>query len=256
MKYVYTLFRRYGLRGVWLSGAIKLNKTRRLAVPGLAHPLHLRPSTTDVATFHQIFTLAEYDIDLPFIPKHIIDAGANIGLASVFFSNKYPSSQILSIEPESSNFKLLEENTRKYPNIIPINKALSNTGGLLDVHDAGVGNWGYYTSRRSSDENHDDKIRTIVAVTIADIMDRYKIEILDLVKIDIEGHEKELFQSNFESWIPKTKCIIIELHDRYVEGCSTSIFNCIRKYNFSFSICGENVVLVNKDLVRSPPGHA
>jgi hypothetical protein len=50
------------------------------------------------------------------------------------------------------------------------------------------------------------------------IFSNYNLEYLDLLKIDIEGGEKQLFESNYENWLPKTKCIIIELHDGSTKG--------------------------------------
>ena len=44
----------------------------------------------------------------------IIDAGANIGFASVFYKNKFPNSRIVALEPEKENFNWLKKNTLKY----------------------------------------------------------------------------------------------------------------------------------------------
>ena len=52
-------------------------------------PFYLRPKTTDYFTFDQVFLRNQYNINFPFEVRNIIDAGANIGLASVYFSQKY-----------------------------------------------------------------------------------------------------------------------------------------------------------------------
>jgi hypothetical protein len=54
-----------------------------------------------------------------------------------------------------------------------------------------------------------------------------------LLKIDIEGGEKQLFESNYENWLPKTKCIIIELHDGVLKEAQ-NFFKAISKYDFSY----------------------
>src|SRR5579862_3192338 len=41
----------------------------------------------------------------------IIDAGANIGISSVFFSMAFPGSKVFAIEPAKSNYDLMVENT-------------------------------------------------------------------------------------------------------------------------------------------------
>jgi len=46
----------------------------------------------------------EYKVFMPIdSPKTILDAGANIGTASRFFSNQFPDAKIIAIEPDSEN---------------------------------------------------------------------------------------------------------------------------------------------------------
>jgi FkbM family methyltransferase len=52
----------------------------------------------------------QYDIHFPFEIKNIIDAGANIGLASVYFSQRFVNSTIVAIEPSKENFEILSKN--------------------------------------------------------------------------------------------------------------------------------------------------
>ena len=71
---------------------------------------------------------------------------------------------------------------------------------------------------------------------------------IDILKIDIEGGEKFIFQKDFESWLLKVKVLMIEMHDRMIEGCSKSVFNALSKYNFSVSFQGEIMVCINMDI--------
>jgi tRNA G46 methylase TrmB len=82
--------------------------------------LCLRIPSSDVPTYEQVFIDKEYDFLVKKQPKVIVDAGANIGLASIYFANKYPDAKIIAIEPEQSNFELFKENVAPYPHIIPI----------------------------------------------------------------------------------------------------------------------------------------
>ena len=70
-------------------------------------------------------------------------------------------------------------------------------------------------------------------------------EHIDIIKIDIEGSEKEVFAIHTDLWLPKTKTLIIELHDRIVPGCSKTVFKQISKYDFSMEIMGQNLLLNN-----------
>jgi tRNA1(Val) A37 N6-methylase TrmN6 len=84
--------------------------------------LHMRKHTKDYATFEEVFIQKIYDVALPFAPKTIIDAGSNIGLASLFFKWKYPDAEIVSFEIEANNFELLQKNVGAYKDIKPVKK--------------------------------------------------------------------------------------------------------------------------------------
>jgi hypothetical protein len=68
---------------------------------------------------------------------------------------------------------------------------------------------------------------------------------IDILKLDIEGSEKEVFETGYEHWLPKINILIIELHDKMKKGCSRAVFNAISKYDFSFDIKGENIIFTN-----------
>ena len=74
------------------------------------HPFSIRVRTSDYSCFRQVFVLQEYALDARWQPKTIVDAGANIGLASIYFANAFPSSRIVAVEPERGNFRLLQKN--------------------------------------------------------------------------------------------------------------------------------------------------
>jgi len=210
------------------------------------YPFSLRSASSDVAIFHQIFYDKEYAIDFAFEPKFIVDAGANIGLAAIYFANRFPNAQLVSIEPEVENFRLLEKNTLPYFNVRRKNVALSNSNNEeLIVDSVGLGYSGFVTTNVAS-ESSKNRVKTI---SVDQILEESEFDIIDILKIDIEGYEKEVFEKNAELWLPKTRCLIIELHDNMKKGCSTSVFKAIVQHNFSMDIKGENLIFTNNDLV-------
>ncbi len=242
---MYYYRKKFGKGGGKLFRKLNSSLTNELFVPGIKHSISLRPNTTDIPTFKQLFYESEYEFSLDFKPRTIIDGGANIGLAAVYFSNKYPNARIYSVEPEPSNFEMVKLNTKNYPNVSAFNSALSaNDGGFIEIQDVGLGNWGFMT-KEVSQENLEKSSSLIPTISISKIMADYGITVLDLVKIDIEGAEKELFENGYEKWLPKTRVLVVELHDRMKPGCSKSVFSAICQYDFSFSHKGENLIFTN-----------
>lgn len=216
------------------------NKTIKFVSNELDHPLYLRNNTSDIPTFFQIFYELDYDIQIK-NPKIIVDCGANIGLSSVFFKKKFPNSKIIAIEPEESNYELLLKNIEGYDNICPLKRAVWNKNGYLTINNIGLGNWGFIVKEENLENNN-----TIKAVSIKGLMNIFDIDYIDILKLDIEGSEKEVFEINFQEWMPFVKCIIVELHDRFKKGCTESFNNAIGNYKYDILQRGENIVLFKK----------
>lgn len=207
-----------------------------------AHPFYIRGATSDFEVFKQIFLEREYDLRLKEVPKVIVDCGANIGLAAVYFKNKFPAARIISVEPEQSNFDLLKKNTATYSNVECLKAGIWKRDSFLEVKPGPTkANWDFVVNEVTV-----ESANTIKGVSIQGIMNTYNLSEIDLLKIDIEGAEKELFESNYEGWIPKTKVIVIELHDRMKPGSGQSFFRAISQYDFDFSHKGENIIATRR----------
>lgn len=189
------------------------------------HPFRLRIPSSDVLAYNQIFINREYDFVARTPPEVIVDAGANIGLASIYLANRYPDAQIISIEPEQGNFDLLKENVAPYPHVTPVHAALWHRIERINLIDPGWGNWGFVTGTgQPSDGLPGDTRHTVMGMTIDKIMKDHGLTKIDILKVDIEGAEKEVF-SDTSSWIDKVASIIIELHDRGKVGCNRSFYS-------------------------------
>jgi FkbM family methyltransferase len=208
------------------------------------HPIYLRNNTSDIPTFYQICYELDYELDYDESPKIILDCGANIGLSTIFFKNKFPNSKIIAIEPEESNYQMLLRNTCKYEGVNTLKRGIWNKNTNLIVEDIGLGCWGFVVKEV---ENENDN--TIKSISIDEIIKKNNIKYIDLLKIDIEGSEKELFELNTDKWLPYVKNIIIELHDRFKEGCNDTVFKAINEYDFNIiSYQGENIFLKNNNI--------
>lgn len=181
----------------------------------------MRLGTKDLRTFSQVFGGMEYDsFTFTSDPKFIIDGGGNIGLAAIFFARKFPTAKVFTIEPSSENFEILKKNVSAYPNIVPIHAALWHEEGTIDLLDPGAGSWGFETSE-SSTRTDIPIMGQVTALTVSGIITKYGLDGVDLLKLDIEGSEKELL-SDCANWINSVKLMIVELHEGSRKGCKAA----------------------------------
>jgi FkbM family methyltransferase len=244
LKRIPAFYGRFGWKGVALIYRQKRKSTKLLRFNAkiFRHPVYLRRGTSDFSVFESVLAHRSYDINYGVSPKMIFDCGANIGLTTVFYANRFPEAKIVSIEPEADNFQLLKKNTAHYPNVSVHQNGLWNRTTSLKVEDKGYGEWGFVVG-----ETPDGTPGAVKAVTIPDLMRQHQCNEIDILKIDIESSEKELFESNYETWLPKVKTLVIELHDRMREGASLSFFRALTHYNFTLEIKGENLVCFLKN---------
>ena len=177
----------------------------------------------------------------------IIDCGSNIGCSTNFFLNDYENSKIISIEPDMNNFEMLVKNVKNNERVKLINTAISNEVINFEVQG-------------DPTNLEDSRGKNIVDVLDNNLPKSIKInDILSqkenkdyfpyLIKIDIEGYENNLFESNTE-WVDQFKIIIIELHDWMLPGKSSSknffkvIAESMKKHNRDMVIKGENLISI------------
>lgn len=223
-----------------LGGTIAYTLRRLLTPKGRLIPvtvknggkLYLRSGFYDTAIFSQIFIYKELDFDLPQAPETILDCGANIGLATLYFKFKYPTAKIISVEPEQSNFDLLKQNTRRYNDIHLIKKGIWRSTGELFLIDNGEGHASFRVSETGLEKN---VIARIEAVAIKDILKDYNLPTLDLLKMDIEGSEYFCFEAADTSWINRVNCIAVEIHEQMKPGCRALINNSLASRAYQLS---------------------
>jgi FkbM family methyltransferase len=227
----------------WQMGKVEKN---RFSLYG--KPLVIRTGTSDVSVFQAVFL--EDDFDLSFLhlkPKLILDLGANVGYTSIFFAHTYPQSRVFAVEPEESNFKVLKENAAPYENIVLFQAAIWNKRTKLQITNSNAEKCGFQVS----ESKNKPVSSTVDALTIDELLAEANSNEIDILKVDIEGAEIELFSSNFENWLGKSNVIMIELHDRFRKGCS-EIFNAaVKNYDFYRINKGEHTILTKKITLSS-----
>lgn len=243
---------RFGWAGVLATAQAELSGTTPLFEvrhPGVRHPFHLRLRTSDLPTYDQIFVHQEYDFRTTEPLRTIVDAGANIGLTSIFLANRYPDARIVAIEPEASNFELLKKNVAPYPNVVPVNAALWCRNEPVNVVDPGLDKWGFMTVEgASAGDSAAPRCHAVDGLTVDRIMDLHGFTRIDLLKVDIEGAEKEVFEDT-SRWIDRVDAVILELHDRMKSGCSRSFYNGTNGFQDEWEH-GENVFLARHQRIR------
>jgi len=224
---------------------LKTGSLSGIKMKGLRHPFAMRNNPSDYATFMEVLVRKEYSIPFPFTPNTIIDAGGNIGLTAVFFANQFPTATIITVEPDKNNFAVLSKNIAPYKNISAINKGIWTHTSFLNVIDTGRGENSFIVEEVST-----PTATTAEAIAINEIMQQQQWKTIDLLKIDIEGTEKNIFEKGFEQWLPYTKVLFVETHDRMKKGCSAAVFKAVSRYNFSCTVAGENFLFTNDDLLK------
>lgn len=138
---------------------------------------------------------------------NVIDAGANIGLFSVFLSQYlYPPTTLLMIEPDQDNLQLLKKNLmlNDITNAKIYRKALYNLTTKVNF-DSNCS----FDSRKIDHTYGNSKVSTI---TLKELITKNKLKSIDVLKLDIEGGEWFLFTKQNLPYFNRIKLIILEYH--------------------------------------------
>src|SRR5262249_3245540 len=168
-------------------------------IPGVGI-IYLRAGESDVAGVRQIFGSREYDIGAPAGLRInarycaileagrkpvIVDAGANIGAAALWFRKKYPDAAGVGGEAGPGNVRVLKYNLTGRHDMIVLAAAIGARSGFVEVKkEKDRLSWTSRTTRAESG---------VPVVTMTDAFAKVANGVPFIVKIDIEGFESDLF---------------------------------------------------------------
>jgi FkbM family methyltransferase len=205
-----------------------------IRVPGWKEPLWLRPLSTDANVYFQLVIDGELGFPFASEPRRIVDGGANIGIGSRIFSQRWPNADIIAVELDPGNFSMLKRNCAGVPRITAEQGAIWDRDGWVDVMDPGGGEWAYRAV--------DSAVGQVPAFTVNALLDRVRWNSVDLLKLDIEGAEERVLR-NASTWLPRVHTLVIELHENLVPGCQDAFDAAVSGQPFDISRHGEYLVV-------------
>jgi FkbM family methyltransferase len=238
-------WRELGVRSTLQLVRIRLSSgkhsTHILRIPRYPHPITLRGGqSTDAWALYELLVMQEYaavaDLDSP---SFIIDGGANIGIASLYFLNKYPATSIVAVEPSPANFEILSKNLAPYgKRVTLIQGAIWKGSGRL-VLESGAEEW--RTSVRAEDSDQKGSVKAFALPTLI----AYGNGTVDLLKLDIEGSESEVFGPEAQQWLPDVRNIAIEVHSKQ---CADRFFSALVGYQYELHKHHKDNVIICRNL--------
>lgn len=211
---------------------------------------HLKCDSSDSWVFNQIISNKEYGVLIELFNTYglqcnsIVDAGANIGLTTLFLSSYFPQANIVALEPALDTFNRLEQNIKanNLDKVCLLNKGLWGRNAWLspDLTFRGGQDWSFRLV-----ESTKPGTGAFEVVTVSELMNQFGLEQIDLLKMDIEGGEVSVFAEESElEWLNKIRVIAIEIHDEFdvrqrIEGLLTA-------FGFDVSFSGELTIGVKK----------
>lgn len=205
---------------------LKKDALIKLKIPFVTDRILLRNKSYDTHIFYQIFIKE----DLAFVKKMqypvnvIIDAGANIGLSTIYLKNIFPRAAILSIEPSATNFEILKKNVANYAGIVLFKGAVMGEAQHVSITNPEDN----YASFRVMENNSSGNI---TAHPLSYFIRQFGLEKIDFIKMDIEGSEKDVFEKIDTHTLSKIRAFAIEVHEHLVPGTFELITQKLSMYN-------------------------
>jgi FkbM family methyltransferase len=197
----------------------------------------------DIASFRfmykEIFEQEIYKFKTSILEPYIIDGGANIGLATIYFKKLYPSSKIVSFEPDPEIFKTLKHNIEVFDfrQIELIRKGLWNANTKLSFKSEGA-DAGLIAE---IDRNNSALESEIEVVSLKP----YLQQPVDFLKLDIEGAETVVLK-DIQDDLGNIERIFVEYHS-FISQSQTlnEIIEILTKAKFRLHISSPGLASIS-----------
>jgi FkbM family methyltransferase len=205
-----------------------------LRLKGIPHPLHARARGRDINCLWQVFGNLDCQIELSPPPHVIIDGGAHVGFASVYLANRFPNAVIFAVEPESANLELAKRNLQYYPNVRLLQSGIWSKDSQLVIENPEAESWAFRVR-----EVPQATAGSFTGRSIDSLMQEARLSQVDLVKLDIEGAETEVFNAPRLDWLEQNRALIIEIHGK---KAAATVGGAMQRQGYRFYQRGDKFI--------------
>jgi len=179
-----------------------------LDLNGQCRAFNFRTYTGDTDIFYEIFYKQVYALPAEVFNTAtcIVDLGANTGIASLYFQSKAPGASIICVEPDKDNFAMLQRN------LIP-----DNNDNSIKCLQAAISGEDRFLNFSSNPVKYNSRLGEgpdsyqVQAMSMPSLFKMYGLQKVDILKMDIEGAEHDVFSGNLDC-LNVVDHILIEIH--------------------------------------------
>jgi FkbM family methyltransferase len=166
--------------------------------------------------------------------RYIVDCGANIGLTTLYLLHHYPAAQAVVVEPDAGNMRVCRRNLAPFARRVTFVQSGVWSASLPLVVERGRyadgGEWSFQVRPAMTGEQAD-----LIAQTVDDLLNAGDFPRADILKMDIEAAEAELFAGPTE-WLDRVRMLVIELHG---QECERVVERAVAGRLARVGMCGE-----------------
>ena len=158
----------------------------------------------------------------------LLDVGANVGRYSTSFLESFPHGQVFAFEPHPKNFEAITK-VLSQPRFTAINAAVGSRCGELPLYDYADERAGSSHASLTSKVITDfyraaTRAITVPVTTLDHYCEQQSITAIDLLKIDVEGHELDVLHGA-KSLIEAGRIPIIQFEFNFLNIYSRTLFS-------------------------------
>jgi FkbM family methyltransferase len=213
-------------------------RLRPIRLPGYEHPVHVRTGTSDSRVVRQVFAQREYACvgDLPGV-EYVVDCGANVGCTTFYLLHRYPAALAVVVEPDPGNMEVCRKTLAPFGDRVTFIEAGVWSESVPMVVERGSfrdgAEWSIQVRPARPGEPADFQARTIPDVLTAAGFPR-----ADVLKMDVEAAEEEVFRTGTD-WLERVGTLVIELHG---PTCEDAVNRAVDAYDYTTETSGELTV--------------
>jgi len=201
----------------------------------------------------------------------VIDVGANVGIAALFFHWEAPGTRVYAVEPAAEMYAALEDNLRRHRvdhvalnqalgpsvaqrrlTVYPNNTSMSSVYADHDTDRAVTRTYLSNTGLREADVEdlmtglHTSYEQPCTVTTLSHVIDEYGIATVDLLKLNVEKAEAEVLAGIREEHWPRLRQLTVQVHD--IAGRVDELREVLRLRGYRYVTVTQDPLLTRTDI--------